>query len=194
MILIILLILVVFLLRPRYKKPVIIRGLLTDDECEHISREGRKELNISTVDADRKVDITIRKSKTSWLNNTDSTCKQVIDKCLNYINKPIENCESLQFLEYDVDGFYAPHQDAFSNDKNIRTHTFILALNDDYDGGETSFPNLRKKYKLNKGDVLLFHTLNNYGMITPKALHGGKPVKNGKKNICNLWVHKYPYP
>ena len=72
-------------------------------------------------------------------------------------------------------------------------YTFILALNDGYRGGETTFPNLNKSYKLNAGDVLFFDTLDNYNFITSKALHGGQPVKSGEKWVCNLWVHKYPY-
>ena len=69
----------------------------------------------------------------------------------------------------------------------------MFALNDDYEGGETSFPNLDIKYKLKKGDCLFFHTLDNYDALTSMALHGGQPVKSGEKWVCNLWVHKYPY-
>ena len=53
--------------------------------------------------------------------------------------------------------------------------------------------NLKEKYKLKAGDALFFNTLDNYGLDTSKALHGGEPVKNGEKWICNLWVHKYKY-
>ena len=77
--------------------------------------------------------------------------------------------------------------------KNPRLYTFILALNDEYDGGETSFPNLKSEYRLHAGDALFFDTLDNYELETSKALHGGKPVKSGEKWICNLWVRKYPY-
>jgi len=76
----------------------------------------------------------------------------------------------------------------------MRVYTFILALNDGYNGGETVFPNINKTYKLKAGDALFFDTLDNYNLITSKALHGGKPVKSGDKWICNLWVRKYPYP
>ena len=76
---------------------------------------------------------------------------------------------------------------------NPRLYTFILALNDGYDGGETEFQNLDKSFRLKAGDMLFFETLDNYELMTSKALHGGKPVKNGEKWICNLWVHKHPY-
>ena len=92
-------------------------------------------------------------------------------------------------------GFYKPHQDAFPHkvQPNPRMYTCIIALNDEYIGGETIFPNLNKSFKLNKGDVLLFNTLNDWGYHTQKALHGGTPVESGEKWICNLWIHQYPF-
>ena len=116
-----------------------------------------------------------------------------MERCLKYTDRPIRNCEKLQVVRYRAGGHYKPHQDAFKDDENMRLYTFILALNDDYTGGETVFPNLNKAYKLKAGDALFFDTVNNYNFITSKALHGGNPVKSGDKWICNLWVRKYPY-
>ena len=75
-----------------------------------------------------------------------------------------------------------------------RVLTFIIYLNDIDEGGETEFPNINKRYRLEKGDVLFFNTLNNYECVTKKALHGGAPVKSGEKWVCNLWIRKYKYP
>ena len=96
-------------------------------------------------------------------------------------------------LHYDEGGHYKPHQDAFIGEENSRLYTFILALTDDYEGGETEFPNVKKSYKLNAGDALFFHTLDSYGLDTSKALHGRKPVKSGEKWICNLWIRERTY-
>ena len=52
---------------------------------------------------------------------------------------------------------------------------------------------MNKKFKLEKGDVLCFDTLNGMGRITDQALHGGLPIDEGEKWIANLWIHKYPY-
>ena len=48
-------------------------------------------------------------------------------------------------------------------------YTFILALNDTYEGGETVFPNLGEEYKLGAGDALFFDTLDNYEMMTSQS-------------------------
>ena len=191
-ILLFLIILLVYLL-PTYHKPVVIENFLSEKECIHIKQEAKSKLQASTVDKDRRVDEQIRKSETAWLSTEDPIIRSVVERCVSRTDRPIENCEQLQVLRYKEGGHYNPHQDVFYQDKNKRLYTFIIALNDDYEGGETAFPNLNEKYKLNAGDALFFHTLDNYGLDTTDALHGGQPVKSGEKWVCNLWVHKYPY-
>jgi prolyl 4-hydroxylase len=143
---------------------------------------------------DRDIDESVRKSETAWLKaSEDPVVDKLIRKCVSMTDRPLHNCEDLQVLKYKPGGFYKPHQDCFEDDKNKRMYTFIIALNDEYEGGETEFPNINKRYRLEKGDVLFFNTLNNYECITKKALHGGAPVKSGEKWVCNLWIRKYRY-
>ncbi len=191
-ILLFLIVLLVYLL-PTYPKPVVIENFLTEKECTHIKQSAKSKLEVSTVDKDRRVNEKIRKSETAWLSTEDPIVKSVVERCVSRIDRPIENCEDLQVLRYSEGGYYNPHQDVFYQDKNKRLYTFIIALNDDYEGGETAFPVIKEKYKLKTGDALFFHTLDNYGFDTSDALHGGQPVKSGEKWVCNLWVHKYPY-
>ena len=191
-ILLFLIVLLVYLL-PTYPKPVVIENFLSENERIHIKQEAKSKLQVSTVDKDRRVDEQIRKSETAWLSTEDPIVRRVVERCVSRTDRPIENCEQLQVLRYKEGGHYNPHQDVFYQDKNKRLYTFIIALNDEYEGGETAFPYLNEKYKLNAGDALFFHTLDNYGLDTTDALHGGQPVKSGEKWVCNLWVHKYPY-
>ncbi len=193
MILILFLIVLVVYMLPTYPRPVIIENFLSENERIHIKQKAESKLQVSTVAKDRKVDEKIRKSETAWLSTEDPIVKSVVERCISRTDRPIENCEQLQVLRYKPGGHYQPHQDVFYEDKNKRVHTFILALNDEYEGGETSFPNIKEKYKLRAGDALFFDTLDNYGLDTSDALHGGEPVKSGEKWVCNLWVHKYPY-
>ena len=191
--LLVIILLVVYLI-PTYTEPRVVRGLITDEERAHIIQKAEKKLDVSTVAENRVVDKKVRDSETAWLDASDPVVKRVMDKCVALTDRPITNCEHLQVLRYKPGGHYKPHQDTFSDTKgNKRMYTIILALNDDYEGGETEFPNLKKKYKMEAGDALFFHTLDNYELMTSKALHGGRPVKSGEKWICNLWVHKHPY-
>lgn len=201
---VILIALIIFLLLliPTYKKPKVYKGLITEEERRHIIEKARSNLTTSTIaeDKNKQIDTNIRVSETSWLSyKNDPVVERVVRKCLKNCDRPLKNCESLQVVRYKPGGFYIPHNDAFkkeeslSGHKNNRKHTFLIALNDDYEGGETEFPELGKKYKLNSGDVLRFNNLDNYGFVTSKALHGGNPVKSGEKWICNVWVHTHPY-
>jgi predicted 2-oxoglutarate/Fe(II)-dependent dioxygenase YbiX len=178
---------------PVYPQPKVYHDFITPEERKYIIERSEKELKTSLVSEDRYIDDSVRKSETAWLDRDDPIVRNVMERCLEYTDRPLANCEKLQVLKYKPGGFYKPHQDAFENDGNMRMYTFILALNDDYEGGETEFPNLGKEYKLRAGDALFFETLDNYELMTSKALHGGQPVKSGEKWICNLWVRKYPH-
>jgi len=194
MILLIFIIVLVWYLIPVYQKPRVIPKFISDEEIEHIKKEAESKLFTSTISEDRTIDKTQRDSETAWLDLEDPIVNRVAQRCVSLTDRPLKNCEKLQVLRYGSGGFYNPHQDTISDIKgNKRMYTIILALNDDYEEGETIFPNLKRKYKLRKGDALFFHTLDNYELMTSKALHGGLPVKSGEKWICNLWVHKYPY-
>lgn len=184
---------ILFLMRPRYHQPFIYRNFIPHETCDYIIEQVRDKLKPSTVSMKKVVDTDVRKSETAWLGTEDPIVKAVVDSCTSTTDRPLCNCEKLQVLKYTPGGFYKPHQDAFVGEKNMRKHTCIIALNDDYEGGETEFPNINKKYKLKKGDMLFFNTMNDWGMMTPEALHGGRPVTSGEKWICNLWIRTFPY-
>ncbi|QIG59883.1 putative prolyl 4-hydroxylase [Dishui Lake phycodnavirus 4] len=198
---IIVLIVLVFFLIPTYKKPVVYKQLITEEERQHIMKVAESKLETSRIGSDKTVHTTIRDSETAWLSSDDPIVRRVIDKCISNCDRPFRNCEDLQVLRYKEGGFYKPHFDACSEREgcipseysNQRKYTFIIALTDDYEGGSTSFPNLDKKYKMKAGDVLKFNNLDNYGLVCGQALHCGEPVTSGNKWICNLWVHTYPY-
>ena len=193
MLTILFLILLVLYLIPTYREPRVVSNFITDEERSYIMREAHKKLNTSMVTQEAKVDKKIRDSETAWLSLNDPVVREVAERCVSLTDRPLVNCESLQVLKYGPNGFYKPHQDVIRGDKNYRMYTVILALNDDYEGGETVFPTINKRFKLKAGDALIFHTVDNYELTTSKSLHGGNPVKSGEKWICNLWVHKYPY-
>lgn len=188
------LLLIIWFFIPIYEKPRVLKNVLTKDQCEHIKQLASKKLETSTVSKSRDIDEKIRKSETAWLKaSEDPIVDKLIRNCVSMTDRPFRNCEDLQVLRYKPGGFYKPHQDCFKDDKNKRMYTFIIALNDEYEGGETEFPNINKRYRLEKGDALFFNTLNNYECMTKKALHGGVSVKSGEKWICNLWIRKYTY-
>jgi len=182
----------VYLLIPRYTPPIVFNDFVSSEERRYIMEKAKDKLQPSTVSMNRVVKSNVRQSETAWLSLDDPVIRKIVNRCLAMTDRSIDNCENLQVVRYEEGGFYRPHQDAMADQDNKRMYTFIIALNDEYDGGATLFPNLGTAYKLTAGDVLFFHTLDNYGFMTSKALHGGMSVGNGEKWICNLWVNKYP--
>mgnify|MGYP003661599700 FL=1 len=178
-----------------YIEPKVIPDFLTEDEIEYIKKESIDKLKPSmTGDKNPVIRLDGRKSESAWFDDPDDPIiNNIMRKCISHVDKPIGHCGILQVVRYKSGGFYKHHQDCMNFYQNPRMYTFIMALNDDYEGGETSFSNLDIKFKLKKGDCLFFHTLDNYEDFTSLALHGGDTIKSGEKWICTIWVHKYPY-
>ena len=124
-----------------YIEPEIIPNFLSENECIHIKQEAKSKLQVSTLY--NRVDERVRKSETAWLDSSDPIINNLMRKCISRIDKSIGHCEKLQVVRYKPGGFYKAHQDVvMENFKNNRQYTFVMCLNDDYEGGETTFPNL----------------------------------------------------
>jgi prolyl 4-hydroxylase len=104
-----------------------------------------------------------------------------------------EQGEPLQVLRYRPGGEYKPHFDAIAGFANPRTMTFLVWLNDDYDGGETFFPTAGLKLKGRRGDAILFRNTGPDGRRDPAAGHAGLPVTRGEKSIASRWIRERPF-
>jgi prolyl 4-hydroxylase len=69
-----------------------------------------------------------------------------------------------------------------------RVITFIVYLNEDYDGGETAFPDLGIVHKGRRGDALYF--VNVLPDLSPdfRMVHAGRPTTRGEKWIVTQFV------
>lgn len=108
---------------------------------------------------------------------------------------PVANGEPLHVLRYRPGQQYRPHHDAHSYAPvaQRRHHTAILYLNNDYDGGETAFPELGLKVRGVTGDLLLFDNLDSNGNPDPRMMHAGEPVTAGEKWIATRWIRGSDY-
>jgi len=107
--------------------------------------------------------------------------------------------ESLHVLHYGVGEQFRPHLDATLDSGapdypaqyaagNQRVLTFLLALNDDFDGGETEFPLIGLRWKARRGRGLYFWNVDPDGAIDRRTFHAGRPVKRGEKWTLSQWV------
>ena len=92
---------------------------------------------------------------------------------IRYVRRVGAN-ERLRCYRYDVGQRFAPHQDGsfVRNELEQSLLTFMIYLNDDFEGGETNFLELDVSIKPRTGSALLFQH---------PILHEGAEVTAGRK-------------
>ena len=98
--------------------------------------------------------------------------------------------EPLQILRYRPGQEYKPHTDAIPGLKNQRIMTMLVYLNDDFEGGETSFPDAGLTIRPKRGEGLLFTNVDAGGNPDPSVLHAGLPVTSGVKFLASRWIRE----
>ena len=73
-----------------------------------------------------------------------------------------------------------------------RVQTFLVYLNDDYNGGETSFPLLEFAHRGNKGSAFLFSNIDSHGQPHEKTMHVGEAPTKGEKWVFSQWIRSFP--
>jgi hypothetical protein len=74
-----------------------------------------------------------------------------------------------------------------------RIVTFLLYLNDDFDGGELDFPRAGFRCKGAKGDAVYFAHVDTVGKQDPLSLHAGLTITRGEKWVLSQWIHDRPF-
>jgi prolyl 4-hydroxylase len=177
---------------------------LTSEECDKIIELTDGNLVPSKVytSNDDLINTVSRTSKQTWLKDIkDPLIKKISDKVSNITNIKHSNnnfYEDLQVVNYSEGGFFVPHYDPCDGDKKYcsrmngslgpRLLTFLIYLNDEFNGGETEFPLINKKVTPKKGKAVLFYNIGDDGRIIKQSLHTGKPVIGGNKWIANKWI------
>ncbi len=115
---------------------------------------------------------------------------------------PVSNFDGPTALHYRVGEEIKDHFDYINPDipnyeHELRTRgerliTFLIYLNDDYDGGETAFPKLKLSHKGALGEGLLFVNVLPDGKPNPDAVHAGRPPTRGEKWLISQFVRQQP--
>ena len=130
---------------------------------------------------------------------------EAVERCISRVSGvPTLNGEFIQILRYGVREEFRPHVDYFNEsgagayqslaDGGQRAQTVLMYLNDDYEGGSTTFPVLHVDIKGRRGDMLHFHNLGADGLGHKASLHAGMPVTAGEKWLLSKWIRSDSYP
>ena len=74
-----------------------------------------------------------------------------------------------------------------------RIVTFLLYLNDDFEGGELEFPKTGFRCRGAKGDAVYFAHIDPAGKPDPLSLHAGLKITRGDKWVLSQWIHDRPF-
>jgi prolyl 4-hydroxylase len=201
-VLIVIILILILLFRP--KSPIEFKEIpnfLTHEECDVLIKMSEPKLVDSMIYGSESDDVITesRVSKQCWFRNENQLVEKISHKCASATSTN-KNCqEELQVVKYAKGGFFVPHFDPCEGDEQFcermnhgsghRKYTVLVYLNDDFEGGETEFPVLKKSVKPEKGKAVIFRSVDDNGNIIPESKHGGNPVTQGEKWVCNKWIH-----
>lgn len=144
-----------------------------------------------------KIDIKSRDVEACDISEIISQVKELYDNIVYNIINPfykfkINDSEIPQLLVYEKGGHYKPHYDAVSKwkcpdgdiiwkktiDRDLST---VLFLNDDFEGGEFVFPDLRIRIRPEPGLLIAFPSSQYY-------MHKVEPVISGTRYCMVNWM------
>jgi hypothetical protein len=181
--------------------------LVDDNICAWLIERARGRLNRALVyDAVSKINTEnpTRTNTAAMFNllETDLVCVLVQLRMAASLGKSIRYFEPITVLHYaegeQITEHYdfvdpnVPDYDQEIAQKGQRVVTFLIYLNDDYEGGETEFPRSGVSHKGRRREGLYFVNALADGRADTRTLHAGRPPRNGEKWIVSQFVRDRP--
>jgi len=115
---------------------------------------------------------------------------------------PLTHFEAPAVLHYETGEQITPHFDFIDPrspdyEKQVqvqgqRIFTFLIYLNDGYEGGETAFPELGFQHRGARREGLLFSNVDAHGNPDLRMLHAGQAPTRGEKWILSQFIRRRP--
>ena len=173
------------------------RGFLTAAECRYLIHVATPRLQPSVVmdSASGRViiDPVRRSAAAAFPFVLEAPAVHAINRRIARATATLaEQGEPLQILRYRPGEEYRPHYDALARTQNQRVLTFLIYLNEDYDGGETLFLTSGLKVRGRTGDAISFRNVTDSGASDPGSRHAGLTVTHGQKFLLSRWIRARP--
>ena len=180
-----------------------IKGFATPAECRWIMALARRRLERATVfdqaTGKQALDpVRDNSSMTLRLAEMDVVTEVIRGRISAATRLPVPIFEPTQILQYAVGQRFKAHHDfldpanpAYRDDLarfGQRIATFLLYLNEEYEGGATSFPAIGLDYRGETGEALFFANVDRSGNPDPQTLHAGLPPSSGEKWLLSQWI------
>ena len=174
------------------------KNILSVDECNELIQTSKDKLSEATT-----LGIQIKNYRTAentWLFDKTDLNDKITHIVSEKTGLSIEHQEKIHIVKYNIGGEYKEHHDFFHPDTDYykthierggqRIYSCLFYLNDDFQGGETTFPKMKYMVKPEMGKLLVWKNLNDDLSINLNSLHAGLPVTLGEKWICIIWVRE----
>ncbi|HEX2814942.1 MAG TPA: 2OG-Fe(II) oxygenase, partial [Phenylobacterium sp.] len=133
-----------------------------------------------------------------WMAHLDVVILLVRAKIAAATGAAVGQLELCQILHYAPGETFSPHYDFIDTETpghamelergGQRVATFLIYLNDGYEGGVTTFPVLGFGYRGETGDALTFSNVDAAGEPDRRTLHAGQPPTTGEKWLLSQWI------
>ncbi|MBX3703720.1 MAG: 2OG-Fe(II) oxygenase [Steroidobacteraceae bacterium] len=185
----------------------VLEGFASAAECDWLVARGQGDLRRARVyrhDASGHVESGNRTNTESdyTVFRSDVVQALVRERIAASIGADSRCFEVAKLLHYEPGQQFGLHADfilpatpALAEDVRLhgqRVTTFLIYLNDDYQGGETEFPRIGLRYKGGKGDALCFSNVDESGAPDQRSVHAGLPPASGVKWLYSQWVRSKP--
>lgn len=179
------------------------RGFASPAECAWVMERLRPKLGPAMIwnEATGRGEVDPRRSNSAVevrLTELDVVIEMLRARISAATNVPELTFEVPQVMHYTVGQEFRPHHDFLDPQKpglaaevarrGQRILTFLIFLNDDFEGGETEFPSAGIAWRGRTGDGLAFANVTPDDRPDPMTLHAGRPPTRGEKWIFSQWI------
>lgn len=119
------------------------------------------------------------------------------ERIANTLAVPVEQLERVSVFRYTVGQEFSSHVDYLTPSPQLndeiaelgqRPLTFLVYLNADFDGGETHFLDIDKKFRGAAGDALFWWNVDEAGAPDLLTTHAGAPPTRGEKWLLSQFI------
>jgi hypothetical protein len=178
-----------------------IERFATPAECAWLIERARSRLKPAKIinpDGDHMRDPGRTNSGTEFLvQDMDVVLEVVRSRISSATRIPVPVFEPTQILHYNVGEEFKPHFDFLDptnpNHANLldygqRIATFLIYLNEEFEGGETQFPDIGLEFRGRTGDAIFWANLDMDGKPDALSRHAGMAPTTGNKWILSQWI------
>ena len=191
-------------------KPDVINAHGIQEIVQHIDSSSKTDLSVfdanksnETGEKEWKVDKEVRDTQHIEMGQIAPKIIELMRNIVKEIINPfydveISESEIPQILSYGIGGHYRPHVDGESlwqtpdgeliwKKSTERDLSIVLYLNDDFEGGDFIFPDLKLRVRPEPGMMICFPSNHHYR-------HGVEPVTKGNRYSIVCWAKVKGFP